>query len=415
MTFERQSTEIHLRSRGRGKDLSAFGTTDHVVINDNSSALSTIQAFIDEHPSEFIFFALSYELKDSIEVLESKNPPFISTPIAFLFTSALIVERQEGKWKALEGSLNSEILEHLDELERRPSSNGSHSLDYSQGTRPILDKTKYIQVINKIKEHIQIGDIYEMNYCTESQFENIEIDPLKTFSHLLSATNAPYSAYLKHRGLHLLCASPESYLEKQGKHLISRPIKGTRRRDKDPERDEALKEELRHDLKERAENIMITDLVRNDLSRVAEKNSVSVKELCEVYTFDTVHQMISTVECFISDDLPFSEIVQATFPMGSMTGAPKVRSMELIEFLEDFRRGWFSGCIGYIDPNSDLNSNVIIRSIVYDEAQGRASISAGGAITSLSDPEREYEERMLKVEAVTKALMYSARTKGFQE
>jgi para-aminobenzoate synthetase component 1 len=415
MTVASHLIEIHLRSRGRGKDLSAFGASDLLVIDRNSSALSAIQDFIEAHAGEFIFFALSYEMKDSIEALESKNPAFIATPIALLFTSPLILEHRHGKWIALKGEADSAILSHLDELEK-PSQDGSvDQQEYAGVSEDLLNKTDYIHTVDQIKEHIQKGDIYEMNFCAESRFENIKINPVDTFAHLLSLTNAPYSAYLRFADLHLLCASPESYLEKQGNHLISRPIKGTRKRASDPERDEALKVELRHDLKERAENIMITDLVRNDLSRVAEKNSVMVKELCEVYTFDTVHQMISTVECRVHEELPFSEVFRATFPMGSMTGAPKVRCMELIETLEDFRRGWFSGCIGYINPMGDMNSNVIIRSIVYDEEQNKASISAGGAITSLSDPEKEYEERMLKVEAVKKALMHSAKSIERQE
>ncbi len=415
MNSKLDTIELHLRSRGRGKDLSAIGTSSLLVVNQNDSALVSIQEFIDAHPGEFIFFVFSYELKDSIESLNSANPSFIPTPLAVLFTSEVVLERQQGRWTLVKGKDSTFNLSRLEEFESPlPSEELERPFAQDQSSGR-LDRSDYVNKVDRIKEHIQKGDIYEMNFCTESRFENIEIDPSKTFNRLLSLTNAPYSAYLRFEGLHLLCASPESYLEKKGLQLISRPIKGTRKRDPDPSQDMALKEDLQQDLKERAENIMITDLVRNDLSRVAEKNSVRVKELCEVYTYDTVHQMISTVECRIPETLPLSEVFRATFPMGSMTGAPKVRAMELIESLEDFRRGWFSGCIGYVDPKGDMTSNVIIRSIVYDETHGRASISAGGAITSLSAPEKEYEERMLKVEAITRALFSSAQKRSHQE
>jgi len=244
-----------------------------------------------------------------------------------------------------------------------------------------------------------------MSFCQEFRWENVALEPLLAFQALLEKTNAPYSCYFQFQGKHLLCASPESYLEKNGRSLISRPIKGTRKRHGNPDLDLAMKKELEQDPKERAENIMICDLVRNDLSKVALRNSVQVDELCKVYSFDTVHQMISSISCKISPELPLTEVFKASFPMGSMTGAPKLRAMELIESHEDFKRGWFSGSLGYISPDGDMKSNVVIRSILYDEVAHKASVAAGGAITSLSDPEAEHEESLLKAEALKEIIL----------
>lgn len=189
-------------------------------------------------------------------------------------------------------------------------------------------------------------------------------------------------------------------MNRDGNRLLSQPIKGTSRRGATPEEDEALKKELQENPKERAENIMIVDLVRNDLSKIARPKSVTVDELCGVYTFETVHQLISTVSCEVEETTSFTDIIRATFPMGSMTGAPKVRAMELIEEYEAFKRGLYSGTIGYISPNGNFDLNVVIRTLLYNKVQKYLSCSVGGAITINSDPEKEYEECLVKVQRI---------------
>jgi para-aminobenzoate synthetase component 1 len=217
-------------------------------------------------------------------------------------------------------------------------------------------------------------------------------------------TRAPFSSYL-HFGHHaVLCGSPERFLKKSGELLLTQPIKDTAPRGKDPEEDERLKEALRIDPKERSENIMIVDLVRNDLSKIAERDSVKVEELCGIYTFETVHQMISTVTCQVNQEVTFTDIIRATFPMGSMTGAPKLKAMELIESNEDFKRGLYSGSIGYIDPNGDFDFNVVIRSLLYNREEKYLSCSVGSAITTKSDPEKEYEECYFKIQRILKGM-----------
>jgi len=405
MSQQDLSIQMQLRSRGKGEDLAAFGSRDLLLLeSDNVALWDVMQAFIDKHKGSFIFKALAYELKDSIEKTRSENPSFIPCPLAILFVPSLVLKRKDGNWEVIEndGSMDVAVaVKTLDTIAYKVNDPSQARVQNSSS----LDRSSYLSQLASIKSHIQLGDIYEMSFCQEFRWENVALEPLLAFQALLEKTNAPYSCYFQFQGKHLLCASPESYLEKNGRSLISRPIKGTRKRHGNPDLDLALKKELEQDPKERVENIMICDLVRNDLSKVALRNSVQVDELCKVYSFDTVHQMISSISCKISPELPLTEVFKASFPMGSMTGAPKLRAMELIESHEDFKRGWFSGSLGYISPDGDMKSNVVIRSILYDEVAHKASVAAGGAITSLSDPEAEYEESLLKAEALKEIIL----------
>jgi len=181
-------------------------------------------------------------------------------------------------------------------------------------------------------------------------------------------------------------------------------IKGTAKRSQVEKEDQELIQNLRNDQKERSENIMIVDLVRNDLSKTATKGSVEVKELCKVYTFRQVHQMISTVVSKVDSKTSPVDIICSTFPMGSMTGAPKISAMEIIENLEASKRGLYSGAIGYITPKGDFDFNVVIRSILYNEKKQYISYTVGGAITAKSDPDKEYEECLIKAKAMREVL-----------
>jgi len=235
------------------------------------------------------------------------------------------------------------------------------------------------------------------------------LDPWQTYRSLNEYTQAPYSCYMQWQDQYMLSGSPELFLEKRGNKIISKPIKGTIKRGDNKAEDEALKHQLRKDKKEVAENVMIVDIVRNDLSRTAKKSSVVVEELCEIYSYETVHQMISTVVSEMRVDMEPVDVLKNAFPMGSMTGAPKIRAMELIEAYEDFKRGIYSGAIGYFKPNGDFTFNVVIRSILYDAKKKYASYAAGGALTALSVPEKEYEESLLKAEAMKKAIIKHAQ------
>ena len=277
-----------------------------------------------------------------------------------------------------------------------------------------ISREEYLQTIYKIKNHIHRGDIYEMNYCMEFFSEDAEINPAEVFLKLNETSQSPFSAFYRMNNKYLLCASPERFLKKEGRKIISQPIKGTARRGKNSTEDIELKELLSQNEKEKSENVMIVDLVRNDLSRTCE--NVNVDELFGVYTFKQWHQMISTVCGEMKDKIHFTEVIKNSFPMGSMTGAPKVRAMELIEQYEKTKRGLYSGAVGYITPptplslergvggEADFDFNVVIRSILYNASSKYLSFQAGSAITANSIPENEYEECLLKAKGMFSAL-----------
>jgi para-aminobenzoate synthetase component I len=267
-----------------------------------------------------------------------------------------------------------------------------------------IPKQNYVEKVSKLLEHIHQGDLYEANFCMEFFAENVTINPLEKFLKLNEISQAPFSVFLKYNKQFLLSASPERYLKKEGQTLISQPIKGTSKRFSDAIEDEKSKNILANDPKERSENIMITDLVRNDLSKTAQKSSVEVKELCGIYSFLQVHQMISTVTSKMDSKYAPVDALSTTFPMGSMTGAPKYAAMKIIEELEETKRGLYSGAVGYFTPNGDFDFNVVIRSILYNEENKYVSFSVGSAITSLSIPEKEYEECLLKAKAMYNVL-----------
>lgn len=265
-------------------------------------------------------------------------------------------------------------------------------------------RERYIENVKKIKEHIQKGNVYEVNYCLEFFATDVIIDPVRVFWKLADLAKAPHSYLLRMEDEFVICASPELYLKKEGNNLYTKPIKGTAKRSKNLAEDERLKEELYNSLKERTENVMAVDVARNDFSHFAEKGSVNVNRLYNIESFETVHQMVSTVHCKIKDGTSFDDVINATFPMASMTGAPKLRAMSIIDEMEDFKRNYYSGTMGMINDYGEYTFPVLIRSIFYNMGTKRVSIAVGGAITYLSDPEKEYEECILKAGTMLKAL-----------
>jgi len=258
----------------------------------------------------------------------------------------------------------------------------------------------YIEKANQFLEAIQRGQVYEANFCMEFFAENAQIKPLHVYQKLNQISKPPFAAFFKNNNNFILSASPERYLKKTANKLISQPIKGTSKRYENSILDEESKNYLAINPKERSENIMIVDLVRNDLSKTATKGSVQVEELCKVYSFKQVHQMISTIVSEVEHHLSPVSIIQSSFPMGSMTGAPKIAAMELIEQIEETKRGLYSGSIGYFTPSGDFDFNVVIRSILYNQSNKYLSFSVGSAITAEAIPENEYNECLLKAKAM---------------
>lgn len=349
----------------------------------------------------WVFGHISYDLKNEIENLSSSNPDHIQFPGIFLFTPLIIAE--VGKTSVTISCLQDEPAKIFSEIQSfREIAN---EWEKNILIQPRIAKEKYIQTIQDLKKHILRGDCYEINFCQEFFAEDANIQPLEIYRQLVNISPTPFSCFYKHDEKYLLCASPERYFKKTGNKIISQPIKGTLKRNTNDETiDEALKEELLNSEKERSENVMVVDLVRNDLSKVCKEGGVYVDELFGVYSFPQVHQLISTIVGELKDDIDLSEILCATFPMGSMTGAPKRKVMQLIEKYEQTKRGIFSGAVGYINPQKDFDFNVVIRSILYNAANKYLSYLTGSAITFHSDAEKEYEECLLKAKAIEKVL-----------
>ena len=267
-----------------------------------------------------------------------------------------------------------------------------------------VTKEEYVQHVNALKQHIQKGDIYEINYCITFEAHEVTINPLSLYQKLNNISHAPYAALIKLNDLFIISSSPELFLEKRNQTLYTKPIKGTAKRGLTHNEDLAIKEALRINLKERTENVMIVDVARNDLSRIAEKGTVVVDKLFDIESYQQVHQMVSTVSCQLKDNTSFNDVIKATFPMASMTGAPKIRAMELIDQYEVYNRGPYSGALGYIKENGDFNLSVLIRSIFYNQDKKYLSFTVGSAITAMCNPEDEYEECLLKAKAMMQVL-----------
>lgn len=358
-----------------------------------------------EKSKDWWFGYLAYDLKNEIEELKSENHDGLDFPemnffrprwVFLLDEDTLIVHYYNEEFT--EDEVLS-LVQNLQDMELH----GEKSISVDQ-IHSRISRDEYLEAVNQLKDHIRRGDIYEVNFCQEFYAEDCYIKPRGTYQKLTEVSPTPYSGFYQMGQQYLLSASPERFIKKVGKKIISQPIKGTARRGASEAEDKQIKETLFNDPKERAENIMIVDLVRNDLSRTAEKGSVIVEELCGIYSFPQVHQMISTVVSELKEEVHFIEAIRQCFPMGSMTGAPKVRAMKLIEKYETTKRGLFSGAIGYITPEGDFDFNVVIRSILYNARNHYLSFMVGGAITMQAEAEKEYEECMLKAKAIMKVL-----------
>jgi para-aminobenzoate synthetase component 1 len=342
---------------------------------------------------------LSYDLKNTTENLRSQNPDNTNFPEVCLWSPEVLLALDRKGELTTFGSMTPadwELAAKSPERENKPIANEP---------KPELSFKEYQIQFDKLMNHIRRGDIYEVNYCQRDSAIVKELQPEIIFDRLNAISPAPFACLHKVDNAWLICSSPERFLSKSKKTLISQPIKGTVRRSGDSNRDEVAMNELKTNPKERAENIMIVDLVRNDLSHFATKGSVVVDELCGIYPFATVSHMISTIRCDLKDgDLGILALSKA-FPMGSMTGAPKIRAMQLIEESETFKRGIYSGACGYLSASGDFDFNVVIRSIIWNEETGFLSYATGSAITSAANGESEYNECLLKAEAMKKVLM----------
>jgi len=356
---------------------------------------------------DYIFGYISYDVKNDVENLTSNNFDGLDFADLYFFQPQklffikdnsvefhylrMVDDEMEFDFEEIQKSKNPEIQRSENDIKIKLR----------------IHKDEYHQKVTKVLEHIKRGDIYEANFCQEFYAENSTINPVEIYNHLNKISTPPFATFLKMEHQFALSASPERYIKKEGTKIISQPIKGTAKRLRSEIDDAQIASDLSRDIKERSENVMIVDLVRNDLSKSAKKGSVKVEELCRVYTFKQVHQMVSTVVSEIEENMHPVDVLKSTFPMGSMTGAPKFSAMKIIENLEETKRGLYSGTVGYFTPNGDFDFNVIIRSILYNEEKKYISYSVGSAITAKSIPEKEYEECLLKAKAMKYVLLNS--------
>jgi para-aminobenzoate synthetase component I len=343
---------------------------------------------------------LSYDLKNQIEALQSANPDQVGFPLMFFFRpQACLAFQAAGVTITTDQDNGQQVLKQILAI------NCNKTFDLNPlSLKQKVSREEYVRAVNGIREEILNGEIYEMNYCLEFYAQAPTLAPVPVFLALNHLSPMPFGGFFKIRDKYLLCASPERFIRKQGSLLVSQPIKGTIRRGRTPEEDAVLRQQLRRDEKEIAENMMIMDLVRNDLGRSSVTGTVKVEEMFGIYALPQVFQMMTTVTGHIRPDCHPVEAIRHAFPMGSMTGAPKIRAMELIDQYEATRRGLYSGSMGYLKPNGDFDFNVVIRSLQYNAATGYLSFMVGSAITYDSIPEQEYQECLLKAQAIMRVL-----------
>ncbi len=376
-----------------------IGGARYLNLNNTSEAFDVLESFHSDSSREIVGF-LGYDLKNGLEKLESNNYDPLEFPEAFFFESVAKFQFQDDQL-ILETDSKRRFEElrntfcKLDDISE--AENNCHPI-------PVTSREEYLHSAEAFKNHLQRGDIYEANYCIQFVDHNADFDPYSGFLSLWNHTQAPFSAFAGFDNRFILSGSPERYLKKSGQRLISQPIKGTSKRSVDHILDEKSKNDLQNDPKEQSENVMIVDLVRNDLSRVADRDSVKVTELRGLHTFKTVHHLISTVEADLRTDKTAWDALKVTFPMGSMTGAPKISAMKIIDQLENFKRGPYSGAFGVINPKGDFDFNVLIRTLVFNREINTLGFGVGSAITVNADPLKEYSECLLKADALIRSL-----------
>lgn len=369
---------------------------DHSLTAMAGNAFEQLQLFYEQY-QDWMFGLFSYELKNETEALSSYHTDKLDFPDLFFFVPQYLIALKQNTITVIKG--DQSILAIIDNI---MSSGPKEKKALTIESR--FNREAYIATVESLQAHIKRGDSYEINFCQEFFANHAHIDPLSVYQDLNAISPTPFSGFFKINEKYILSATPERFLCKRGNRLISQPIKGTAKRSNNPVEDEQIKLKLKSSAKEQAENVMIVDLVRNDLTKSAVKGSVNVDELFGIYTFPQVHQMISTISCELAPEIHFIEAIKNTFPMGSMTGAPKIKAMKLIDTYEKSKRGAFSGSFGCISPNGDFDFNVIIRSILYNAAQHYLSFQVGGAITYAANAEDEYEECLLKASAILKVL-----------
>lgn len=371
-----------------------WGEQSSFTFIEENHNLNDLQNYLDSNQGTDVMCMLGYDLKNELfKKSHSQNTDKVNFPGAYFFVPNVLIECVDGCY-TIPSTIDTQSWQKYQKNQK------FRSIELT----PIQTKENYLKHVNTLLDEIQFGNIYEINYCTAFENSDCLLDPIQSFSNLIELTNAPHAVLGKVNEHHIICGSPERFIKKVNNQIISEPIKGTAKRKSDLNEDIKVREQLRNDKKELAENVMIVDLVRNDLSKIAEPNSVLVSSLNELRSFKNVHQLVSTIECSLKSKINFTDILKALFPMGSMTGAPKLSAIQLSEKHEQFKRGLYAGSIGIIRKNGNFDLNVVIRSAIYNSKTKYVLVGVGGAITILSDPNKEYDECLVKLEAVKNAL-----------
>ncbi len=375
------------------------GAGKRLLLSDSPpDSLDALRKAHEQHQDMFMGY-LGYDLKNQLEDLQSRHPDPAGFPDTCFFIPEHILIFENDRLSIYSDSDPDRVMMQIMKATVATAGKPEPGKLVQE-----ISRDSYIKNVNKLREHIIEGDIYEINYCLHYSLENNHQHPAVLYERLTASSPMPFSCFMRLGDLYLVCASPERFLRKEGQKLISQPIKGTARRSQDPLEDQQIRRKLRYNEKEQAENMMIVDLVRNDLARSSGTGTVQVEEMYGIYSFAYLHQMISTVTSSLKPDTPFSDAIRHAFPMGSMTGAPKVKVMELTEQYEDKRRGIYSGAAGFIDPQGDFDFNVVIRSLFGNLSNNALRFSVGSAITYDAVAELEYEECLLKASAILKIL-----------
>ncbi len=379
--------------------LVAAGVVSSISCQAGEGSLQQLQEFINQHPQQWFFGHVGYDIKNETEDLFSANPDKVGFADLGFFVPQIVVRLQ-----ASEIRIESQVQQPEAVWQQIQAT----EIVQEQATPVILEPSisyeNYIETIRQLQSHILRGDCYEINFCQPFMAERANIHPVAVFQEFCRIAPMPFSCFYRQQQQYLLCTSPERFLQKKGNHIFSQPMKGTAPRNADMLKDAKEAQALQASQKERSENVMVVDLVRNDLSRICKEGTVQANDLFDIQTYPQVHQMVSTISGVLQDSITFTDIIRATFPMGSMTGAPKKRVMELIEEYEPCKRGLFSGSVGYISPDGNFDFNVVIRSLLYNADTQHLQYFAGSAITFYSDPQQEYEECLLKTKAVRQVL-----------
>lgn len=393
----------YLQSNGY-KD--AFSAIDSILAVDSiatfessQNTFESLEIFKTKHPQQWMFGFFGYDLKNEIEELHTPFPDPLKFPDCYFFIPKVLIKFC-GTSIHIEADDPKAVFDQINNF----SEEAKEENTATPNIRTRMSKEEYFTAFDHMIRHIRRGDIYEVNLCQEFYAENAVINPLAVYQKLNTVSPTPFSTFFKLSDRYILSASPERFLAKRDNMLISQPIKGTAPRGNTHEEDENIINELKSNPKEIAENVMIVDLVRNDMTRSAQPGTVAAERRLEVHTFKQVHQLISTITCTKSKEISDIQAIKNIFPPGSMTGAPKVSAMRLCDTYEHSRRGVYSGTVGYFSPEGDFDFNVVIRTILYNQSEKYLSFHTGGAITIDAEAEKEYNECLLKASAILQTL-----------